>query len=68
MANALTSSTVTFSEAAIKLTRDVALKISEIFRLEDNDEISLFVFFFRVFQKKRSTSWKASLYFFHHNC
>ena len=68
MANALTPSTVTFSEAAINLTRNVALKISEIFRLEDNDEISLFVFFLSRIPKKRSTSWKASLYFFHHNC
>ena len=49
MANALTPSRVTLSEAAIHLTRNVALKISEIFRLEDNDEISLFFFFFRVF-------------------
>ena len=48
MANALTPSTVTFPEAAIHLTRNVASKISEIFRLEDNDEISLYVFF-RVF-------------------
>ena len=52
MANALTPSTVTFSEAAIYLTRNVALKISEIFRLEDNDEISLYVFFFFFFLKK----------------
>ena len=49
MANALTPSMVTFPEASIHLTRNVALKISEIFRLEDNDEISLYVFFFRVF-------------------
>ena len=48
MANALTPSRVTLSEAAIHLTRNVTLKIPEIFRLEDNDEISLF-FFFRVF-------------------
>lgn len=67
MANALTPSTVTFSEAAIHLTRNVALKISEIFRLEDNDEISLYVFFF-AYSKKRSTSRKASLYLFHQNC
>ena len=49
MANALTRSRVTLSEAAIHLTRNVALKISEIFRLEDNDEISLFFFFFFFF-------------------
>ena len=50
MANALTPSRVTLSEAAIHLTRNVALKISEIFRFEYNDEISLYVFFFfRVF-------------------
>ena len=53
MANALTPSTVTFSEAAIHLTRNVALKISEIFRLEDNDEISLYVFFSRIPKKDR---------------
>lgn len=52
MANALTPSTVTFSEAAIHLTRNVALKISEIFRLEDNDEISLYVFVFSRILKK----------------
>ena len=46
MANALTPSRVTLSEAAIHLTRNVALKISGIFRFEDNDEISLYVFFF----------------------
>ena len=55
MANALTPSTGAFSEPAIHLTRNVALKISEIFRLEDNDEISLYVFFF-AYSKKRSTS------------
>ena len=70
MANALTPSTVTFSEAAIHLTRNVALKISEIFRLEDNDEISLFVlfcFFSRILKKDRHPR-KASLYFFPLNC
>ena len=70
MANALTPSTVTFSEAAIHLTRNVAFKISEIFRLEDNDEISLFVFFFffsRILKKDRHPR-KASLYFFPLNC
>ena len=55
MANALTPSRVTLSEAAIHLTRNVALKISEIFRIEDNDEISL---------KKDRHLRKASLYFF----
>ena len=66
MANALIPSRVTLSEAAIHLTRKVALKISEIFRLEDNDEISLYVcfFFFSRILKNRSTSRKASLYFF----
>ena len=68
MANALTPSMVTFPEASIHLTRNVALKISEIFRLEDNDEISLYVFFFRVFQKKDRHPRKASLYFFSLNC
>ena len=69
MANALTPTTVTFSEAAIHLTRNVALKISEIFRLEDKDEISLYVCFcFISYSKKRSTSRKASLYFFPLNC
>ena len=63
MANALTPSRVTLSEAAIHLTRNVALKISEIFRLEDNDEISLF-FFFSFFLKKDRHLRKASLYFF----
>ena len=65
MANALTRSRVTLSEAAIHLTRNVALKISEIFRLEDNDEISLFFFFFfsRILKKDRHLR-KASLYFF----
>ena len=65
MANALTRSRVTLSEAAIHLTRNVALKISEIFRLEDNDEISLFFFFFfsRILKKGRHLR-KASLYFF----
>ena len=54
MANALTPSRVTLSEAAIHLTRNVALKISEIFRLEDNDEISLYVcFFFFAYSKKQ---------------
>ena len=62
MANALIPSRVTLSEAAIHLTRKVALKISEIFRLEDSDEISLYVFS-RIL-KNRSTSRKASLYFF----
>ena len=55
MANALIPSRVTLSEAAIHLTRKVALKISEIFRLEDNDEISLyvcFVFFFAYSKKQ----------------
>ena len=63
MANALTPSRVTLSEAAIHLTRNVALKISEIFRLEDNDEISLFFFFSRILKKDRHLR-KASLYFF----
>ena len=53
MANALTPSTVTFSEAAIHLTRNVALKISEIFRFEDNDGISLYVCFFVAYSKKQ---------------
>ena len=52
MANALTPSRVTLSEAAIHLTRNVALKISEIFRFEDNDEISLYVFFFAYSKKQ----------------
>ena len=67
MANALTRSRVTLSEAAIHLTRNVALKISEIFRLEDNDEISLFLLFFFFFSrilKKGRHLRKASLYFF----
>ena len=66
MANALTPSTVTFSEAAIHLTRNVAFKISEIFRLEDNDEISLFVlvFFFFAYSKKRSTSPESVIVLF----
>ena len=67
MANALTPSTVTFPEAAMHLTRNVALKISEIFRLEDNDEISLSVFFSRILKKDRHPR-KASLYFFPLNC
>ena len=67
MANALTPSRVTLSEAAIHLTRNVALKISEIFRLEDNDEISLFFFFSRILKKERHPR-KASLYFFPLNC
>ena len=67
MANALTPSRVTLSEAAIHLTRNVALKISEIFRLEDNDEISLYVFFSRILKKDRHPR-KASLYFFPLNC
>ena len=53
MANALTPSRVTLSEAAIHLTRNVALKISEIFRFEDNDEISLYVCFFFAYSKKQ---------------
>ena len=53
MANALTPSRATLSEAAIHLTRNVALKISEIFRFEDNDEISLYVFFFFAYSKKQ---------------
>ena len=55
MANALIPSRVTLSEAAIHLTRKVALKISEIFRLEDNDEISLYVCFcfFFAYSKKQ---------------
>ena len=67
MANALTPSRVTLSEAAIHLTRNVALKISEIFRLEDNDEISLYVLFFAYSKKDRHLR-KASLYFFPLNC
>ena len=67
MANALTPSRVTLSEAAIHLTRNVALKISEIFRLEDNDEISLFFFFSRILKKERHPR-KASLYFSPLNC
>ena len=67
MANALTPSRVTLSETAIHLTRNVALKISEIFRLEDNDEISLFFFFSRILKKERHPR-KASLYFFPLNC
>ena len=63
MANALTPSRVTLSEAAIHLTRNVALKISEIFRLEDNDEISLFFFFF-AYSKKRSTSPESVIVLF----
>ena len=65
MANALTPSRVTLSEAAIHLTRNVALKIPEIFRLEDNDEISFSFFFFfsRILKKDRHLR-KASLYFF----
>jgi len=64
MANALTPSTVTFSEAAIYLTRNVALKISEIFRLEDNDEISLYVFFFSRTLKKDRHPGKLHCTFF----
>ena len=67
MANALTPSMVTFPEASIHLTRNVASKISEIFRLEDNDEISLYVFFSRILKKDRHPR-KASLYFFPLNC
>ena len=63
MANALTPSRVTLSEAAIHLTRNVALKISEIFRLEDNDEISLFFFFF-AYSKKRATSPESVIVLF----
>ena len=63
MANALTPSRVTLSEAAIHLTRNVALKISEIFRLEDNDEISLLFFFF-AYSKKRSTSPESVIVLF----
>ena len=63
MANALTPSRVTLSEAAIHLTRNVALKISEIFRLEDNDEISLF-FFFSAYSKKRATSPESVIVLF----
>ena len=63
MANALTPSRVTLSEAAIHLTRNVVLKISEIFRLEDNDEISLFFFFF-AYSKKRSTSPESVIVLF----
>ena len=63
MANALTPSRVTLSEAAIHLTRNVALKISEIFRLEDNDEISLYVLFF-AYSKKRSTSPESVIVLF----
>ena len=68
MANALTPSRVTLSEAAIHLTRNVALKISEIFRLKDKDEISLYVFFFSRILKKDRHPRKASLYFFPLNC
>ena len=64
MANALTPSRVTLSEAAIHLTRNVVLKISEIFRLEDNDEISLFFFFFFAYSKKRSTSPESVIVLF----
>ena len=65
MANALTPSRVTLSEAAIHLTRNVALKISEIFRLEDKDEISLYVCFcFIAYSKKRSTSPESVIVLF----